>query len=256
MIHTVTAIGAGNVGSHLIQGLYNSGFKIRQVLANRQESAATLAKAVEAEPIVEWNSLDQQSDLYVLAIPDSLIPDIQAYWQAADSLVVHTAGSVGLNALAGIAPSIGVLYPLQTFTQGRSINLQTVPFFIEGSDDFSTDELFSLTRYAGWPAYYLSSESRQYLHLAAILTNNFTTYLFRMAGDQLNAHGLSFEMLTPLIEETVSKAKEIGPEGAQTGPARRGDTDTINHHNKLLKNEDEKAVYEILSRAIYRHFHP
>lgn len=255
MIQTVTVVGAGNVGTHLIKALYEAGYTIRQVIANRETSATVLAEVVEAEAVANWNQIDEESDLYIVTTPDTAIGKLANYWSTRKGLVVHTAGSVSIDALTGIAPSIGVLYPLQTFSKERPLNLRTVPFFHEASDEKSDQVLQSVIKALGSPAYPLTSESREYLHLAAILTNNFTNYLLSIAGEQLHKRGLDFNLLDPLIKETIAKALDLGPEAAQTGPAKRGDTTTIEHHKQLLDNEDQKAVYQIMSTAIYRHFH-
>jgi predicted short-subunit dehydrogenase-like oxidoreductase (DUF2520 family) len=254
MIQTISAIGAGNVATHLIPDLYRSGFVIRQILANRKASAEALANQVRAEPVTTWSALDQQSDLYLVATPDRLIPEISNYWHTGQGIVVHTAGGVRLEALEGVAPAIGVCYPLQTFDRTRDLNLQEVPFFLEARTAETLKALQGLAERAGWPWQVMGSDQRQHLHLAAILTNNFTTYLFRMAADQLQQQGLSFEQLQPLIRETIDKALGQGPEAAQTGPAKRGDTQTIAHHQSLLNNPDEQQVYELLSQTIYRYF--
>ncbi len=255
MIQNITAIGAGNVGTNLIKALYEAGYKIRQVIANREASAAALAEIVEAEAVENWKNLDEESDLYIVTTPDTTIGKLNNYWYTRKGLVVHTAGSVSMDALSGIAPSIGVLYPLQTFSKDRPLKLLTVPFFYEASDDKSDQALQSVIKSLGSPAYPLTSASREYLHLAAILTNNFTNHLLGIAAEQLNKQGLDFKLLNPLIEETIAKALDLGPEAAQTGPAKRGDTATIEYHKRLLSNENQKAVYDIMSSAIYQHFH-
>ena len=255
MIQTITAIGAGNVGMHLFKALYNAGYDIRQVIANREASANALAEMVEAEPVENWHKLDEESDLYIVTTPDATIEKLRDYWSTRKGLVTHTAGSVSMEALRGMAPSIGVLYPLQTFSKDRPLDLSNVPFFHEGSDEKSDQAIQSVIKALGAPAYPMTSEKREHLHLAAILTNNFTNYLLGIAGEQLQEQGLDFKLLDPLIEETIAKAMDLGPEAAQTGPAKRGDIATLEHHKQLLTNEDHKAVYEIMSSAIYRHFH-
>lgn len=255
MIQTLSAIGSGNVATHLVPALFQAGLTVRQVMAHSITSANALASRVEAEPVNRWSALDKPADLYLVALPDRLIPEMAAEWQTPSGLAVHTAGSVPLQALEGVAPATGVLYPLQTFDKHRPLNLQAVPFFLEASDETALQSLQALAAQQSWHWQVMASEQRQYLHLAAILTNNFTTYLFRMAADQLQRQGTGFEALQPLIQETISKALATGPENAQTGPARRGDTSTLNQHQNLLTRKDDQRVYRELSRAIYRYFH-
>jgi hypothetical protein len=54
-----------------------------------------------------------------------------------------------------------------------------------------------------------------------------------------------------LINETILKAIETGPENSQTGPAFRFDEGTIKRHIDLLSFSPElQAVYREVSRSI------
>jgi predicted short-subunit dehydrogenase-like oxidoreductase (DUF2520 family) len=67
--------------------------------------------------------------------------------------------------------------------------------------------------------------------------------------------GLPFEVLKPLIFETVEKALESGPENAQTGPAVRRDANTIEKHMELLSFSPElKNIYSEITRSIIYHY--
>jgi predicted short-subunit dehydrogenase-like oxidoreductase (DUF2520 family) len=62
---------------------------------------------------------------------------------------------------------------------------------------------------------------------------------------------IDFEMLFPLINETVQKAMQLPPKEAQTGPAKRGDTQTMHKHLALLENYPPyKKIYELISDSI------
>lgn len=62
---------------------------------------------------------------------------------------------------------------------------------------------------------------------------------------------IPFKVLGNLIQEGINKAKKIGPQKAQTGPAIRGDNRIIDQHISMLANEPEwQEVYTILSDLI------
>jgi hypothetical protein len=42
----------------------------------------------------------------------------------------------------------------------------------------------------------------------------------------------------------------LSPIEAQTGPAKRKDTQTINLHLNFLKNENQKEIYKLLTKSI------
>jgi predicted short-subunit dehydrogenase-like oxidoreductase (DUF2520 family) len=58
-----------------------------------------------------------------------------------------------------------------------------------------------------------------------------------------------------LIEETVSKSLSLGPENSQTGPAKRGDLETLDkHYEALSESEDVAEIYRIVSQNIIDYY--
>jgi predicted short-subunit dehydrogenase-like oxidoreductase (DUF2520 family) len=99
--------------------------------------------------------------------------------------------------------------------------------------------------------FHISSEERRLLHLAAVFSSNFTNHLLLHASHIMERLDLPFSLLNPLMKETLRKAFEIGPGRAQTGPAIRGDRETMQAHLELLKGDEQATrLYEILSRSI------
>jgi hypothetical protein len=67
--------------------------------------------------------------------------------------------------------------------------------------------------------------------------------------------GLSFDVLKPLINETISKAMENGPEISQTGPSVRNDQNTIAKHMDLLSFSPElQKIYKEVTQSIIEHY--
>jgi hypothetical protein len=49
----------------------------------------------------------------------------------------------------------------------------------------------------------------------------------------------------------ITKSLSIGPENAQTGPARRGDLETLDRHMDFLKDDETVSeLYKIISQDI------
>jgi hypothetical protein len=81
--------------------------------------------------------------------------------------------------------------------------------------------------------------------------NNFVNHLIYKAQVQLQESGLNWNMLKPLIEETVAKLDDFSAFDSQTGPARRNDQSTILTHESLLKKE-EVNLYQALTKSIQK----
>lgn len=87
---------------------------------------------------------------------------------------IHTAGSMPMSVFEGYAGRFGVLYPLQTFSKGRNVNFEVIPFFIEANTEKDADYLKNIASALSENVRFMSSEKRRSLHLAAVFACNFT----------------------------------------------------------------------------------
>jgi hypothetical protein len=58
------------------------------------------------------------------------------------------------------------------------------------------------------------------------------------------------EALLPIIQDTVDKLQFSAASKNQTGPAIRHDEKTMKKHLMMLQTEDDKQIYEQISRSI------
>ena len=99
----------------------------------------------------------------------------------------------------------------------------------------------------------MSSEERRYVHLAAIFACNFVNHCYALSADILAKHGLPFDIMLPLIDETASKVHAMSPAEAQTGPAMRYDENVIRSQSRLLaSNPFVKEIYDRMSISIHQ----
>jgi predicted short-subunit dehydrogenase-like oxidoreductase (DUF2520 family) len=98
--------------------------------------------------------------------------------------------------------------------------------------------------------YEINSEQRKALHVAAVFVNNFVNYLYQMGNEICDANAIPFEILKPLIQETANKIATLSPKNAQTGPAKRNDLKTIAAHEEFLKDENQAAIYKLLTQSL------
>ena len=251
VIRDAVIIGTGNVAAHLGGALVKSGVPVRQVYGRNLSAAASLAAALDAQPINMPLQITGDASIYILALSDSAyVP----FLQSADlrgKLLVHTAGSIPVSIFAPYTGRYGCLYPLQTFSRSRPLEFRGVTVFVEGSNPATAHLLFTLaSRITDHPVM-ADSERRQKIHLAAVIACNFVNHLMTIAADLLGKEGITFDVLSPLIRETCSKAIDLSPVNAQTGPAFRHDWNVVEKHLELLKSCPEwQQIYDILSRSI------
>jgi len=215
--------------------------------------ASLLAYHVRAEAIDNFDNINPETDLFIIAVKDDAIGDIAQKLTQYDKLIVHTSGATSLKVLTGYTNNAGVLYPLQTFSKTKEVDFKTVPVCIEGADEQITTLLEELARTISNNVSRVNSDQRKILHLAAVFACNFPNYLYYAAGKLLQQHDLDFNLLRPLILETAEKVQEHLPAGVQTGPAIRNDEKTMAAHLQLLQNNPElERLYTELSQLIIK----
>lgn len=247
----IVLIGAGHVAGHLGKGLHQAGFKIRQVFSRKGANAQILAKEVDAEPITDLSNAATDAAIYLFAVRDDALAPLADKLHAPDAVVLHTAGSVHGDVLATVSSHYGVLYPLQTFHEAVPLDLSTVPFCVSGSDEYTIQTARQLASSLSNRVEIIDDQQREWLHLAAVIANNQVNFLLAQVHNLVEQHGLDFSLLHPLIERTIKLALEDDPRRVQTGPAKRGDHNTIARHLELLAAHPELGeIYRFLSDKI------
>jgi len=241
------------VATHISRHFLSQGQKISCIYSRSQESADQLAAELDTLGTSDPGRVPQEADFFILCVPDRAVAGVARQLGGRKGIWLHTAGVLSLDIFKGITERYGVLYPLQTLSRSRKIRLGHIPFLVEGS----TPEVLALVKnLAGSITEYVQeadSPTRQKVHLAAVFANNFSNHMIHVAWNILEESGLDAGMLEPLLEETFLKPREMHPDDAQTGPAARGDRETMNKHIELLKDHPEwEKLYTFISRDIER----
>jgi predicted short-subunit dehydrogenase-like oxidoreductase (DUF2520 family) len=230
--------------------IYRSGHIINQVYSKTPGHAAHLAEQLDTTAVSSVAEIDLNADLYILAVSDSVLYGVHEWLQLGEKLVAHTAGSVPMDVLNRVSANYGILYPLQTLRKELNTNT-TLPILVDASDEWNRAKLYGFAQSFADSVAYANDEERSKLHLAAVISNNFSNYLFALAEDYCEKEGVEFKMIVPLLEETVKRLATASAAATQTGPAIRRDEKTIGKHLEMLANYPElKRFYEIFSEAI------
>lgn len=248
----IVLIGAGNVAHHLAPALLRAGMNLCQIYSRTLESARDLGRKTGITYTSDTFAVYPDGDIYIFCVSDdALLSVFKSLRINEDALILHTSGSMPLDIFKPYRQNYGVLYPLQTFSKMRNLDFGEIPLCIEAPDKEVLKTIGQIAAKLSSKVYEISSEKRKKLHLAAVLANNFTNHLYHMAGKLLEKEDLDFNLLRPLIFETAHKVMQMIPENAQTGPARRGDTNILNLHKSMLKdNRDIQTLYVLLSQSI------
>ena len=233
---TIALIGRGRLATNLLPALQQADHDVVSVNSRTLEE------------------LPPRADIYIISVKDSALQEViaKATKGREQQLFVHTAGSMPLDVFAGHCEHYGVFYPMQTFSKERLVSFQEIPVFYEASDNDTLQTVKQLAGSVSRQVYELSTEERKYLHLAAVFACNFVNHCYALSADILAQHGLPFDVMLPLIDETARKVHELHPLDAQTGPAVRYDENVISMQANLIDNPAVRQLYERLSQSIHQ----
>ena len=250
----ISFIGSGNLAWHLAPALDNAGFVVKEIYSRSPKHAGALTERLyQAEVKATLDFSTSPSQIFIVATSDDSIEVIaQEIILPEESILLHTSGSQPLQALRFAATNdIGVFYPLQTFSKSKKTNFKDIPIFIESNTSEAEVALLTIAKAISNKVQKIGSEERKALHIAAVFASNFTNHMLTISKQILQQNSLSFDLLKPLITETISKALSIGPQDAQTGPARRGDLEILDKHAEfLLGDEALHEIYKVISQHI------
>lgn len=250
----VVLLGAGRVATHLAPALMNAGYRIVQIYSRTADAARALAEPLGITYTDNLDVVSSEAHIYIACVADEALPVIAARVARCDDdkVFLHTAGSISMDVWrdAG-AKHYGILYPLQTFSKERAVDMRQVSLFVEASDAVTLQVTELLARSLSDKVYRADSAMRAQLHIAAVFACNFTNAMYGIAHQLLGKHQIPFDVLLPLIDETAAKVHTLTPREAQTGPAVRADRKVMQHHIAALEQTPElQRLYEQISRII------
>ncbi len=250
-MYTVTILGAGNVATHISRHLHVQGYRISQVWSKSREHAESLAQEFGAEALWGEEPVNEGADFYMMSLTDDAITKVAELHKGLGGIWFHTAGSVELKVLEDHFRDCGVLYPLMSISRDKEVCFDKIPLLLEASSDEVLFKLRTLAERISEVVRVVDSGRRLAIHLAAVFANNFSNHMVHLACRIMEESGEDFRLLLPLLEESMDKIRTLGPSSAQTGPARRGDDQTMEKHLALLKKHPEwEKLYTFVSRSI------
>jgi predicted short-subunit dehydrogenase-like oxidoreductase (DUF2520 family) len=249
----ISIVGTGNVATQLAMGFEAAGISIGEISGRtKSKLKAVVNRLYVAEAKYDLDFRDTDADVLFLCVSDAAIEEVASRLRLPEQvLLVHTSGALPMSILEKYHSNIGVFYPLQSISLAKQTDWAQVPLVINANYDKNTATLLALAKKLSMHIYRYSDEQKKAMHLAAVFGSNFTNHLLKIVKDISEAEGLDFQIFKSLVQNTVTKAFDIGPENGQTGPAIRGDEQTIKSHLAMLEgSQDLDRIYKILSGHI------
>ena len=188
------------------------------------------------------------ADVVVIATPDAAVAATAAAVEPVDATVVlHLSGSLGLDVLSR-HPRRGGLHPLVPLPDADrgALRLRSGVSFAVAGDPVARSMALAL----GGHVVEVDDRSRAAYHAAASIAANHVVALMGQVERVAGEAGLPLGAFSGLIRAAMEDAVALGPAAALTGPAARGDWDTIARHRAVLggmaQGSSELDAYDAL----------
>ncbi|MHB1987368.1 MAG: Rossmann-like and DUF2520 domain-containing protein [Acidimicrobiales bacterium] len=225
----VHVIGAGRAGRSFERALSGAGIEVDLLPARSLAGPSGLFGAAHGTDVV----LLAVADRYVAEVASLIEPD-------PDAVLLHCSGSLGLNVLAegagGPHQRRGSIHPLATLPDPvvGSLRLRGGTFFAVSGDQVATDLVLVL----GGQPIVVAPEQRARYHAAACVASNHLVALLGQVQRIASQAGLPLAAFVPLAKGALDDVTMLGPAGALTGPAARGDLPTLEAHRAVLDQSE------------------
>ena len=256
----IAVVGAGRVGTALAVLLARAGHRLVAV-SGRDATSARAEKYLPGVTVIPAVEAVRKAELVLIGVPDDTIAEVAAGIADAvreEAVVAHLSGSAQLAALDAVAVNgarVLSLHPLQTFPDVEA-GIARLPESYMAVTAIA-DDMYELgervARDVGATPFRLPDERKALYHAAAVFASNYLTVTQRVAELLFTLAGLEdpAPMFEPLARSSLDNVFERGAVEALTGPAARGDADTIRRHLEALAVEAPHSVslYVELARA-------
>lgn len=250
-------IGAGRVGTAMGKYIAVHGGSLRGFYSRTIDSAKEAAQFCNTSFFKDLDSLIEVSDTLFIAVNDEAINDV---WDCITTknvkgkVICHFSGSLSSDIFfnkerAGV--SVCSLHPIYAFSNKFTAhqNLTEALFTVEG-DSEALERMQELFHLLPNKMVKIQTEAKAKYHAAASVASNQVTGLLWMAVELLKEAGITeeiaYEMLEPLVKNSISTIFSQGCQNALTGPIERNDVKTVEKHLSAL----EKPLWSQAYRAV------
>jgi predicted short-subunit dehydrogenase-like oxidoreductase (DUF2520 family) len=258
----IAVIGAGRVGTAVAVLLTRAGHQVAAV-SGRGATAERAAAWLPGVPVLPPAEAAALGDLLLLGVPDEALGPVVAELAAAGTMpagswVTHLSGATGLGVLLPLREQGArrlATHPLQTFpdVDGAVRTLPGCRIAVTADDEegFALGEW--LATELGAAPFRLRDDLRPLYHAAAVFASNYLVATTAVAERLFAAAGVPDPggAMRPLQVATLDNIERLGPSGALTGPAVRGDATTIERNLEALAEHapDTVSAYIAMCRV-------
>lgn len=210
----------------------------------RDGSHSRITELLET-PRVDLTDLARDSELLLVAVSDRAIPECALAIPESDALIFHASGAL-LSLREGFS-----LHPLKALPPvGEPSDLVDTLLVFEGAHRHTAKLVAAAVgaRFAEVPP-----EAKALYHAGAVFGANYVAAALDIAEELMRRAGVENvrDDLVALAQSAIANWRSHTDERRFTGPAARGDRDTIRRHLAALDSDPQLATtYELLAARI------
>jgi predicted short-subunit dehydrogenase-like oxidoreductase (DUF2520 family) len=265
----INIIGAGQVGRTFMALIRAApGMTLGDVLGRRAAATQAAVDALGAGRAATALAEMRDADLWVLSVPDDRIAQVaddlaRARPEPSEvTVAVHCSGFHASDLLLPLRDrgwSIASCHPVLSFSDPTAAaqHFAGTCCAVEGNTDAIRLVRTFVTDLGGVP-FDIDPEKKPLYHAAAVFSNNFATVLQALAREAWAEAGVTPEMAArlgnALLAGTADSVARMGPAAALTGPAARGDAETLRRQEADIADWHPEAatVYATMSHLARR----
>lgn len=251
MIQRILIVGTGNAAWHLAHAFQEAGITIQGIVARDAIKGRALAESLGDVPYFAMYNNLPEADAYLLAVRDDSIQEVAKELGAEDQLMIHCSGSMPGNILQQHQNPFGVLWPMHSLQKENRDSLSETLIVAQGSDAQTEQKILALAQRISTRAMQVDEHQRMTMHMCAVWVNNYTNHMLHIGFSLLTEQGIDYRLFMPMLRNHMAALETHAPDQIQTGPAKRGEMQTMERHRKLLvEHPDLQQIYDTLAEHI------
>ncbi|MBM3661850.1 MAG: DUF2520 domain-containing protein [Actinobacteria bacterium] len=189
------------------------------------------------------------TDVVLIAVPDEAVATVAGRVEPSTAVVAHCSGSLTLEHLSPHL-SVASIHPLMSLSSAETGAHLLVGAWFAVAGDATTGHALALELVGalGGRPVEVPDDVRTRYHATAVVASNHLVALLGQVERLAAEAGVPLEAYHDLIAGTLANVTAHGATAALTGPAARGDWDTVRRHLADLP-EQERPLYLVLAGA-------
>lgn len=266
---TLNLMGAGRVGRTLATLWARQGvFEVQDVLTSSLASAQEACAAIGAGTAVAEAQTMRPADVWMVAVQDARIATVANTLAATQRtgaphpIVFHCSGAQNagsLQPLADLGWRTASAHCILSFADVQDAVRQFAGTACALEGEATACEVLEPAFQAiGGQCFRVAGEDKLIYHAAAVFATNFLPVIQSVAEAAWTRSGVPAELIAPLranlLRNAVDNITRLGPAGALTGPAARGDLAAIERQAAAVHAWDAPSgdAYQALSALALR----